>query len=280
MAIRDILVQVDGGKSTPGRLAAAIGIAKIHGANLVGLCLAVEPSAPGAILGLAPPELLSNQRDALREQADRAAAQFRRVVEQAKLPAECRVVQTLAVDAADVFVQHTRHADLVILSQHNPEEPSILGDGFPAAVVMGGGRPAIVIPYIGAAPTLGRKVLVAWDGGREATRAVHDALPILERSDSVTVLSVNADASTNGGQRDPGADISLHLARHDVKTTAASTVANEIPIGDVILNRIADDGIDLLVMGAYGHSRLREIILGGVTRHLLDHMTVPVLMSH
>jgi nucleotide-binding universal stress UspA family protein len=96
----------------------------------------------------------------------------------------------------------------------------------------------------------------------------------------VTVLSVNPDVSSDAGRRDPGADISLHLARHGVKVTAARTVARETSTSDVILADIADNGIDLLVMGAYGHSRLRELVLGGVTRHLLDHMTVPVLMSH
>ena len=121
-------------------------------------------------------------------------------------------------------------------------------------------------------------MLVAWGGGREASWATHDALPILERSDSVTVLSINSDTSSNGDRRDPGADISLHLARHGVKTTAAWTVA--ISVGDAILADIADNGIDLLVMGAYGRSRLREVVLGGVMHHLLEHMTAPVLMSH
>jgi nucleotide-binding universal stress UspA family protein len=147
-------------------------------------------------------------------------------------------------------------------------------------ILMGSGRPAIVIPYIGPGPMLGQRVLVAWDGGREATRAVNDSLPLLKRAHSVTVLSVNPDVSSNGDRRDPGADISLHLARHGIKVTAARTVARKTAIGDVILADIADNSIDLLVMGAYGHSRLRELVLGGVTRHLLEHMTVPVLMSH
>jgi nucleotide-binding universal stress UspA family protein len=201
-------------------------------------------------------------------------------VEAAGLPGESRIVRTLDLDAADVFIQHARHADLTILSQADPEEMSALRGQFTADVLMGSGRPAIVIPYIGPAPTLGQRILIAWDGGREATRAVNDALPLLKRAQAVTVLSVNPDVSSNGDRRDPGADISLHLARHGVNVTAARTVAREISVGDVILADIADNGIDLLVMGAYGHSRLRELVLGGVTRHLLEHMTAPVLMSH
>jgi len=280
MGIKDILVQIDGSKTAAGRFAAAIGLAEAHGAHLTGLCLAVEPPIPATILGLVPPDLLTGQRNAIHEQAEAAAAQFRLAAGKAGLPNECRIVQVLDIDAADVFIQHARHSDLIVLSQVDAAEVSVLGTGFPADVVLGSGRPVLNIPYIGPAATLGQRVLVAWDGGREAARAVNDALPILERAHSVTVLSVNPDASSDGQRRDPGADIALHLARHGVKVTAARTIAQEISVGDAILADIADNGTDLLVMGAYGRSRLRELVLGGVTRHMFEHMTVPVLMSH
>lgn len=280
MAIKDVLVQVDGSKRAAARIAAAIDLAQIHAAHLTGLCLAVEPPVPAEILGFMPADLLASQRKGVLDQAETAAAQFRLAVEAAGTLGECRIVRVLDLDAADVFIQHARHADVVILSQADPGEISVLGRQFPVDIVMGSGRPVIVIPYIGPAPTLGQRVLVAWNGSREAARAVNDALPILERAHSVTVLSVNPDVSSNGERRDSGADISLHLARHGVKVTAARTIAREISVGDAILADIADNGIDLVVMGAYGHSRLRELVLGGVTRHLLEHMTVPVFMSH
>jgi nucleotide-binding universal stress UspA family protein len=280
MTIKDMLVHVDGSKSAAGRFAAAIDLAQASAAHVTGLCLAVEPPVPATILGVMPPELLTSQRAAIREQAEAAASQFRLAVERAGLPCECRIVQVADFDAVEVFVRHARHADLVIVGQADPAEFTPLGSRFPADAVMGSGRPALVVPYTGPAPTLGQRALVAWDGGREATRAVNDALPILERARSVIVLSVNPDASDNGARREPGADISLHLARHGVRVTAARTIARDISVGDAILADIADNSIDLLVMGAYGHSRLRELVLGGVTRHLLQHMTVPVLMSH
>jgi nucleotide-binding universal stress UspA family protein len=279
MAIKDILVHVDGAKSAPARYGAAIEMAQGNSAHLAGLCLAVEPPVPATVLGMVPPEAIASQREVVREQAETAMADFRVAIERAGVSGECRIVQALDFDAVDVFVQHARHSDLVILGQQDPIDFSPLGPGFAADVVMGCGRPTIMIPFIGTPAVLGQRVLVAWDGGREAARAVNDALPILKQAHAVTILSVNPDV-TSDGKRDAGADISLHLARHGVKVTAARTIARETSVGDVILADIADNSIDLLVMGAYGHSRLREWALGGVTRHILAHMTVPVFLSH
>jgi len=121
-------------------------------------------------------------------------------------------------------------------------------------------------------------VLVAWNGSREATRAVHDALPLLRRAEKVTVLSIDPDEDAE--PRLPGADVSLHLARHGVTAQAATIAGTDVAVGDLLLSYAADHDIDLIVMGAYGHTRLREVVLGGATRTLLRHMTVPVLMSH
>ena len=115
---------------------------------------------------------------------------------------------------------------------------------------------------------------------RKATRAVNDAMPLLETADSVTVLVINPIGGIDGHGEEPGADIALHLARHGVNATAEHMVAEDISVGDMLLSRCANAGADLLVMGAYGHSRMRELILGGATRNILQHMTVPVLMSH
>jgi nucleotide-binding universal stress UspA family protein len=280
MAIKDLLVQIDGSTHATPRLAAAIELAQTYGAHLTGLCLAVEPPIPAEIPRFMPADVLASQRKAVLEQAETAAARFRLKIEAAGVLGECRVVEVQSLEATNVFVRHARHADLAILSQADPEEVSPLGRQFPADVVMSSGRPAIVIPYVGPAATLGRRVLIGWNGSREAARAVNDALPILRLAQSVTVLSVNPDEPSGGERRDPGADISLHLARHGVIVTAAQTIAREIPAADAILNAIADAGFDLLVMGAYGRPRLREMILGGVTQIVLEHMTVPVFMSH
>ena len=193
---------------------------------------------------------------------------------------DCRVVESLDIDVARVIALHARHADLVVLGQPDPESTVTGHRQTLEEIVLSAGRPALVVPYIGPAKTLGERVVVAWDAGREAARAVNDALPILRRAKAVTVLSINPRPGIDGHGEEPGADLAVHLARHGVKVEVQHSKGEEIGVGNAILSRLADRGADLLVMGAYGHSRLRELVLGGATRRILQNMTVPTLMSH
>jgi len=138
----------------------------------------------------------------------------------------------------------------------------------------------LVVPYAGTFSAPGQRVLVAWNASPQATRAVNDALPLLARAAKVTILAINPAGGSRGHGEVPGADIALHLARHGVRAEATHVYADDIEVGDVILSRAADFSADLIVMGAYGHARLREIVLGGATRSLFEHMTAPVFMSH
>lgn len=146
---------------------------------------------------------------------------------------------------------------------------------------MTSGRPVLFIPYTGVFPTLGANIMVAWNGSRESARAVHDAMPLLQRAEKVTVVRLNESKDEQGANRIPGADIALLLARHDVKAeVAAIDDINDVPMGDMLLTGAADLGADLIVMGAYGHSRWQELVMGGATRTMLASMPIPVLMSH
>jgi nucleotide-binding universal stress UspA family protein len=138
----------------------------------------------------------------------------------------------------------------------------------------------LVVPHTGSFTSVGRRVLVGWNASREATRAVHDALPLLAGAESVTVSAVNPRRGLGAHGEEPGSDIARHLARHGVRVTVEHTAAPEIGAADILLNRASELSADLLVVGAYGQSRLREFLLGGVTRSLLREMTVPVLLSH
>lgn len=277
MAYRDILVHLDSARACAGRVEAAIGLAERFQAHLTGVYPTAEPSLPGYMTGALPVELLQMQEQRAKDASDKAAATFRQACERAGIRYEVRIAPCQDVDVADVLALHLRYADLAVLGQHDPDDPLSAERGMMESVILGSGRPALMVPYIGARPPFGERVMVAWDAGREAARAVADAMPLLEAASQVTVLVVNP------GRRhgeEPGADIALHLARHGVKAEVQHSQVADISVGDAILSRLADESIDLLVMGAYGHTRVRELVLGGVTRSILEHMTVPVFMAH
>ena len=278
MTYKNILVHVDDSKTSAKRLAAAIALAQAQGAHLTGIYPAIEPYLPGNIAAEVPAQLLSVLEKQVAERVAAAKAAFTEVVERAGLSSDFRSAPCAASLAAEVVALNARYADLVVLGQPEPGDGGEVDARVPEDVVLGAGRPALVVPYIGAGKEIGKRVLIAWDGGREAARAVNDALPLLEKAESVAVLVINPSRGGHGEQ--PGADIALHLARHGITVEAQHIEVRDLSTGNALLSRLTDESIDLLVMGAYGHSRLREMVLGGVTREVFQQMTVPVLMSH
>jgi nucleotide-binding universal stress UspA family protein len=280
MAYRDLLVQIDDTKACAKRIEAAVGLAASHGAHLTGVYVISEASPASFAQGYLPPDLLTTLQQELQARAEAALARFAKVAERNQITFETRVDRVLYTEVADALATNARYADLVILGQIDPDDPIAGPRYLPEQVIIGSGRPALVIPYIGAAATLGERVVIAWDASREAARAVNDALPLLERAKAVSVVTINPRQDPFGHGEEPGADIGLHLARHDIKIEVERIVSRDIDVANTILSQIANEGADLLIMGAYGHSRMREYVLGGVTRTILAEMTVPVLMSH
>lgn len=276
MVFKDLLVHVDNTKAYPARLDAAIRLAQAHEAHLTGLYVLPLINVPGYAEAQIPLEVIEKQRQNMRAQADKAEKVFGAAADKAGIAREWRCVED---DFAHALSVNARYVDVVLTGQDDKSDPMSVG-GLTERVVFEAGRPVLVIPYIGAGKTIGERVLVAWNASREAIRAVHDALPLLERAKSVTVMAVNPPGGAAGEGDIPAADVCLHLARHGVRAEADHVEAHDIAVGDMLLSRAADKSIDLLVMGAYGHSRLRELVLGGATRHILGHMTIPVLMSH
>ena len=264
-----------------GRIDLAVNLAERFAAHLVGLYPLPVP-VPPSHLGYYDPALLDPFFRELREKAQEEAEKQRQAFEQAArqrgLTPEWRMVdEGLEADPA----LHARYADLTIVGQLDPDRgDSELLRPRPEHVTLASGRPILVVPYAGRYETVGRRVLIGWNATREAARAVNDAMPLLAGADFVTVLTIDAREGPDAHGELPGADISLHLARHGVKAEIERTVSAGIPAGDVLLSRAADLGADLLVIGAYGHSRVRELLLGGATRSILQSMTLPVLMSH
>lgn len=195
----------------------------------------------------------------------------------------------LVAGSLDDFVgRDARLADLIVVGQHDSAHPPSKDADLPGHLVLAAGRPVLIVPYAGEFVTLGRRPLIAWDGTREANRAVHDALPILKKSKQVVIYVINP----REGERKAGTGLAEFLSVHgisaEVHRTQASVPRDEsavfgryaIDTGGLLMSAAADFGADLLVMGAYGHSRLRELILGGATQSILHHMTIPVLASH
>lgn len=173
-----------------------------------------------------------------------------------------------------------RYCDLIVVGQHDPREPSpVVMPDFPQYVVLNSGRPVLITPYAGRYETIGNRVLIGWDGSMAATRAVTSALPLLRRAQLVEVAAINAGAQSNGQPPTPGSELAVYLARHQVKVDVLLQESAH-DAGSALLSLAAERNSDLLVMGGYGHSRFREILLGGVTRTVLESMMLPVLMSH
>lgn len=188
--------------------------------------------------------------------------------------------RTATGDPAAVVNEHARYADLVVLGQYDADQANDTTPDFIGRVILGSGRPVLVIPYATDVKTLGKRPMLAWNAGREAARAVSAAMPLLRRADIVQVNAFDARAGRKGHGDIPGADIATFLARHGVKANVSSTPGHEIDIGNQILSRAEEENIDLIVMGGYGHSRAFEFIMGGTTRTILESMTVPVLFAH
>ena len=281
MSYKDLLVGLDSDASARERIEIAAALAERFAAHLVGLYPLPMPEAPRHF-GYYDPALLNPFFEELRARARDAADKTREVFEHIAslhgVSAEWREIPEGA--DADPAV-HARYADLAILGQLDPDsgEPDMIRPR-PEQVTLASGRPILVVPYAGNFPNLGRRVVIGWNASREAARAVNDAMPLLTTAEIVSILTIDPREGPRAHGELPGADISLHLARHGVKAEIERTVSADLPVGEVLLSRAADLGADLLVMGAYGHSRARELLLGGATRSLLRSMTLPVLMSH
>jgi nucleotide-binding universal stress UspA family protein len=215
------------------------------------------------------------EREENEEGASAAAAAFEKQADAAGVAAAAQVMTTTLSASYDLFGQIARRFDLAVVGQDDPEKEdaeALAAEG----ALFESGRPLVLVPYIHKAGLKLDRVMVCWDGSRPAARAVADAMPLLRRARQVDVVIV-AQAKSD---EMPGADVAEHLARHDVNVAVQRIARGDIDVKDALLNYAADSAADMIVMGGYGHSRMREFILGGVTRGMLASMTVPTLMSH
>ncbi len=275
--IKDIVVNlsVGGGARPAGDY--AVSVAAAFDAHLAGIAFLYDPIVPVSGAGYIPAELVEAQERDSVAAAKVAIDRFVAASTRAGVAAEPLTLAASFAGVGDQFGRIARRFDLAIVGQAEPET-SAVEEVIIEGALFGSGRPIIVVPYIQKAPLQLERVMVTWDGGRAAARAIADAMPLLERAARVEVVII---ANERGKQHEiEGVDMAHHLARHGLNVDVKRTVAGDVDVADVLLSHAADAGTDFIVMGGYGHSRLREFVLGGVTRSILRSMTAPVLMSH
>ena len=274
MTITNILVHIDNNEANNKCLRAAIMLAEQHSASLTGLYVISDMTMPYYGEMPIPLELLQAQQQEAEALAAQVKAKFEAAVTDSTINSQW---QSVTGAAEYRIAEYARFTDLVILRQGLDEDYLSENSGLAARVVLRCTRPVLLIPDAGFAKPIGQRVLVAWNRNREAVRAVNDALPLLQRAATVEVLAIAPDRQEGDL---PTADICLHLARHGVNAEGEHIIADDMTAGETILTRAQTMNMDLIIMGGYGRSRLREVVFGGATRYLLKNMTVPVLMSH
>jgi nucleotide-binding universal stress UspA family protein len=275
--IKDIIVNLSVTKndSTVGNY--AVSVAAALQAHLTGIAFIYDPVVPISGAGYIPADVIESQRADNETAAEAAIKDFTTATDRAGISAEPQMLTASLTGAGDQFARMARRFDLAIVGQAQPEMSTmeqIIGE----TTLFESGRPMIMVPYIQKAPFKTDNVIICWDGSRTAARAVADVIPILGKSSRIEIVSVTSER----GKEDEieGADIGQHLARHGLKVDVHRISRGNIDVADALLSHAADSAADLLVMGGYGHSRLREFVLGGVTRSIFQSMTLPVLLSH
>lgn len=274
MTYKTILVDCDASPKVGHRLAVAVELAARFGAHLIGVHVRAPVLPPVFADGTVPMEsLLDAFEQAAKAEEAAAAKAFESAIKGSRWSSEWRVVEGYAEEQ---LANLSRQADLLVLGQTDPDSATRAVPARPEAVVLASGRPAIVVPHVGTADPPGKTVMLCWKPTRESARAAADALPFLTKAEKVIVLIVDRTAP----EGDPAAEVTTWLERHGIKATVQHDIASDTDVGDVILSRAADNRADLIVMGLYGHSRLRQMVLGGVSRTLLASMTTPLFVAH
>jgi nucleotide-binding universal stress UspA family protein len=280
MAYKTILVCLNEIARNPVLLNVVSDIAAKQEAHVIGLyvlpAVRIYPAVGPGVFA----EVVEEFRESYKTRSVEVRQQFEDHMRKQTFPSEWRFVDSRSPEIATAVIEHSLQSDLVVVSQVDPDGGSGIEADFAERVVMDSGRPVLVVPLYGTFRDCGRQALVAWNASREAARAAFDAVPLLKTCEAVQVTWVDPQASLDVPGSLPGAELATALARHGINVTAGGLPTSGIGVGEALLSHASDLGADLLVMGAYGHSRTREYVFGGATRTIFSSMTVPVLMSH
>jgi len=275
MTIKTMSVILDLATERPA-VALATDLAKRLGAQLTGVAPIFDPLIPAYAATPMPAELLVATREHAVDQAQKAAKAFKDGTAAAGIGAESFVADVVAGGYFDALLDHCRLSDLVVIGQDHPVQTEPARIPAIEAVMFRSGAPLLLVPRDGEAVLNEENAMIAWDGSGPAARAVRDALPLLERAKTVEVVSVG----NAGDDQDVLSGLIAYLARHGVNATAKVIARDSAGIADTLIAHASAIKAGWMVMGGYGHSRLREFVVGGTTRHMIDAATLPVFMAH
>jgi len=280
MSYRTILVQLETKEASKDLLSISVALAQQHNAHLIGMYVTPKPQFYVSSELPAPAELIERYDNYYRQLKDELRKDFEHATANSDFVSEWREIDTVTTSVAQAVTDVARTVDLVVMSQRSDESTSHSPAMFPEDVILSCARPVIVVPSNKALPQSFSNIFIAWDGREQAVRALFDALPLLREADNVRVHSINAKGGGHCRILTTPGELANTLSRHGVNVTLSESEAAAGDVGNEILQYANDSGSDLLVMGAYGHARIREYVFGGVTRKILFEMPIPVLMSH
>ena len=280
MSYKTILVQIDDSLNVQARVEIAASIAIAQEAHLIGAVLTgVSRFIANAVATNPDDPAITLYLDILRQRASVCLDRFDEQVQ--RLGAHSFERRLVDDDAGEGISLQARYCDLAVLGQSDPNEPIRLdGAGVPDYVTMTAGTPVLIVPASGSFSGPGRHVLIAWNGSPEARRAIQGAMPLLQAAQRVEVVLFNPRERPDPSGAKPGTDVVQTLRRHGVEATLRIAHAGHGALGSALLSMATESAASLLVMGCYGHTRFREMLLGGASREILESMTVPVLMAH
>ncbi len=279
MSLGNILICLNDTLNLDALLETSCTLALKHNAHLIGVFIIPAMEVYPVYEGIAMAEVFDGQHQKFENMAKDVQKKFEHALKTNMITGEWRQLDSNRTTIADEFIEQARTVDIALIAQVDEDEDCGVESDFAERVIIEAGRPVLLLPRQKTFSTIGERVLIGWNRTRESARASFDALALLSDKSEVNLVWVNPQKQRELTGNVPGAELARTFAHHNIKVTAEALPTTNFNAGEALLERAQDLNSDMLVMGAYGHSRMREFIFGGATRHVLNHMTVPVLMS-
>ena len=277
MAIKQLLVHLDHSSGCKNRLESGFELVKRFDAQLQGIFVVPDIIIPAYVEAQISVDLMVDISEKAIARAREQVTTYQAMADDAGVTMQFQVVEG---QQTPILREHSKYSDLLLLGQDNPDDPDNSSHELADDLLLEGACGCLVIPHSGDIPAPGKRILVAWNASRESARAVREAMPFLTRAEQVVVLSSEPDRSKESSEHAHAREIASYLSAHGIDSVSSGISDVDLSPAEAIMAQATEMKADLIVMGAYGHMRLREIILGGTTRELLKQVPVTLLLAH